>query len=126
MSLDDTDFTRLKLTTRIIKAILRTQMHFTTSQQIIEEEYLDAADTADETLDETENTEQNDAVEEAAQNHPSEETIHRDSHINPINPYQGMTLEHVSYTKTADYNCVRQHTPKITAGPVIAASKRCK
>lgn len=85
MSLDDSDFIRLKLSTKIIKIILKIQKS-TLSENIIEEEYLEHI------------------VEESVNS--SEDQIEPDSYTNGgyaapqeinhgSNPYEGITVEQV-------------------------------
>lgn len=82
MSLNETDFARLKLTTKIIKTILKIQKQLS-DDQVIEEEYLETQETP-----ETPNEEAETATEANNQPTPGSSDVH--------NPYHGITLEHVS------------------------------
>lgn len=103
MSLDEFDFKRLGLSTKLIKIIQKIQKSFQTDQ-IIEEEYLenDEDDGAEDFPSEYRETKEDNT---AADNHPEgnddsepcdESTVeHTDSGNVCQNPYAGITLERV-------------------------------
>lgn len=85
MSLDDSDFIRLKLSTKLIKIILKIQKS-TATEHIIEEEYLEH--TEEDTVNTTEEPIESDSDGNNGDNAPQGSN-------SETNPYTGITMEQV-------------------------------